>query len=124
MPLGGSLNYIYSWTSDPPGFTSNQQFPVAYPSVNTTYYVEVTDGYNAVLDSVIVAVKPLPARPDQPSGPDTVDLNYFTISQFTITGAPDAEYYKWELLPDSEPAPRGRNPGPRHHRAALPARRA
>jgi len=59
-PAGGSGSYTYAWTSDPEGFTSSLQNPVASPEENTTYYVEVFDGtYNANAD-VTVTVNPLP----------------------------------------------------------------
>jgi gliding motility-associated-like protein len=53
---GGSGTYSYSWTSDPAGFTSNLANPTASPTVNTTYYVEVNDGYSIVNAQVTVTV--------------------------------------------------------------------
>jgi hypothetical protein len=97
--MGGSSNYVYSWTSDPPGFYSYSPYPVVYPDVNTTYFVQVNDGYNLVTDSVEVVVKALPAQAGKPSGPDTVDLYYVTNSIYSTTGAADATTYQWELLP-------------------------
>jgi len=41
---GGSGYYTYSWTSNPPGFTSSQPVVEVTPEVNTTYMVEVSDG--------------------------------------------------------------------------------
>jgi hypothetical protein len=46
LPSGGYPDYTFSWTSSPPGFTSTQQEPYVYPTENTTYTVEVFDGYN------------------------------------------------------------------------------
>jgi len=59
-PSGGSGTYTYSWTSDPVGFTSGIQNPIAYPEESTTYYVEVNDGTNTALADVSVTVDPLP----------------------------------------------------------------
>ncbi len=59
-PTGGSGTYTYSWTSDPAGFSSSIQNPVAYPVENTTYYVEVGDGSNTANADVAVTVNPLP----------------------------------------------------------------
>jgi hypothetical protein len=57
---GGSGTYTYSWTSDPVGFTSNEAEPLVSPEVNTTYYVEMTDG-NIVIDKeVAITVLPIP----------------------------------------------------------------
>jgi photosystem II stability/assembly factor-like uncharacterized protein len=96
---GGSGIYTFQWSSYPPGFSSNDQYPVAYPSVNTIYIVEVNDGYNYSADSIEVIVHEYPGMASEPSGPDTVDLNYITSSEFTTTGALQADYYQWECLP-------------------------
>ncbi len=58
---GGSETYNYSWTSNPPGFLSSIQNPIANPIVNTDYIVEVSDGYNMVSSTAVVTVNPLPA---------------------------------------------------------------
>ena len=59
-PSGGSGNYSYSWTSDPPGYYSNLQNPTVEPEATTTYSVEVNDGNQTVSDDVTVTVNPLP----------------------------------------------------------------
>jgi hypothetical protein len=53
---GGTTNYTYSWTSIPPGFTSNIQNPVAQPTVTTIYVGHVSDGLSTSTDSVTVTV--------------------------------------------------------------------
>jgi len=58
--IGGSGTYSYSWTSDPEGFTSSESDPIAMPTEDTKYYVEVNDGSQTTLDSVSVSVNPLP----------------------------------------------------------------
>jgi len=60
FPAGGSGSYTYTWTSDPVGFTSSLQNPVAYPEVNTTFNVEVNDGSNTAQAEVSVTVNALP----------------------------------------------------------------
>ncbi|NOX86145.1 MAG: PKD domain-containing protein [Chlorobi bacterium] len=57
---GGDGNYTYSWTSDPAGFTSDEQSPVAYPDVTTTYFVDVSDGLQSASADVTVTVNALP----------------------------------------------------------------
>ena len=57
---GGTESYTYLWSSNPPGFTSTLQNPVAYPDETTTYTVEVDDGESTATDSVTVTVNPLP----------------------------------------------------------------
>lgn len=53
---GGSLTYTYFWYSNPPGFTSNIQNPVAQPLQTTLYIASVNDGFQTVVDSVLVTV--------------------------------------------------------------------
>jgi len=57
---GGSGSYLYSWTSNPSGFTSTSATPSVNPTVTTVYLVTVDDGFNTVNGSVIVHVNPLP----------------------------------------------------------------
>jgi PKD repeat protein len=64
---GGTGSYTYTWSSIPPGFTSDQ--PVAYdnPIETTTYHVEVSDGQSTVSDQVTVEVGELSVAD---AGPD------------------------------------------------------
>ncbi|MDZ4204166.1 MAG: gliding motility-associated C-terminal domain-containing protein, partial [Bacteroidales bacterium] len=57
---GGSEVYTYSWTSLPAGFTSSAASQIISPTVTTTYFVTVNDGYNTVSGSVTVTVNPVP----------------------------------------------------------------
>ncbi len=57
---GGTHNYTYSWSSDPPGFTSNVAEPEVSPLITTVYTVVVNDGFNTTSGSVTVTVNPLP----------------------------------------------------------------
>ncbi len=59
-PAGGEGTYTFSWTSDPAGFTSDEQSPEVYPDVTTTYYVDVSDGFQTASDDVFVTVNALP----------------------------------------------------------------
>ncbi len=58
---GGDGNYTYSWTSDPAGFTSDEQSPVVYPDVTTTYFVDVSDSLQSASSDVLVTVNALPS---------------------------------------------------------------
>jgi PKD repeat protein len=60
VPSGGSGTYTYSWTSDPEGFSSDDNNPVVTPTETTTYFVEVDDGEHIVNGDVQVVVNPLP----------------------------------------------------------------
>ncbi len=65
---GGSSNYNYSWTSDPPGFSSTFANPEVNPEQTTTYTVEVFDGQLTLTDEVTVIVGEVTqanAGPDQ-----------------------------------------------------------
>ncbi len=51
----------YSWTSNPAGFTSNLPNPVPKPTVNTTYFLKVTNEEGATAyDTVSISLKPAP----------------------------------------------------------------
>lgn len=57
---GGSSNYTYNWTSNPPGFSSSTSDPYVTPLSTTEYTVEVNDGNSTTSATVIVVVNPLP----------------------------------------------------------------
>ncbi len=59
----GSIAYTYSWTSIPPGYTSNQQNPIVTPLLTTTYIVQVSGSGCSGSDSTTVAVNQLPLTP-------------------------------------------------------------
>ncbi|NCU36351.1 T9SS type A sorting domain-containing protein [Candidatus Falkowbacteria bacterium] len=59
-PSGGSGNHTYLWTSEPPGFTSTLPNPVAFPDVDTEYFVIVTDGSDNLTTSINVETTPAP----------------------------------------------------------------
>jgi hypothetical protein len=60
LAYGGSGNYTYSWSSIPPGFTSNLQNPLVWPSDTTTYIVAISDGTQTKQDTAWVKVVPAP----------------------------------------------------------------
>ena len=60
FPSGGSEDYTFTWTSDPPGFNSDLENPYVSPVENTTYYLSLFDGYNTANAQVEVEVLPLP----------------------------------------------------------------
>jgi len=57
---GGSGIYTYSWSSIPPGYTSNIANPVVQPAQTTQYIVLVGDGVNTATDTTEVAVNQPP----------------------------------------------------------------
>jgi gliding motility-associated-like protein len=64
LQLGGPSGpgVSHTWTSVPPGFTSNDSNPMVTPSANVTYYLEVSHADCPVpsFDSLHVTVSPLP----------------------------------------------------------------
>ncbi|MEI6900431.1 MAG: T9SS type A sorting domain-containing protein, partial [Bacteroidota bacterium] len=69
---GGAQPYTYSWTSNPPGFTSNIASPTATPTVNTWYKCTVHDNVNTIVkDSVFVTLATTPATPGTINGNTT-----------------------------------------------------
>jgi len=96
---GGTGNYTYLWTSNPPGFNSNLLNPVVNPVNTTTYIVVVNDGFSTTSDSAMVTVNPLAGTPDQPLGPDSVDVKNEPVSEYTTPSAPNAVSCQWELTP-------------------------
>jgi hypothetical protein len=60
MVSGGSGNYTYSWTSNPPGFTSNLGSPTVFPVSTTSYTVQINDGFSTISGTTTVTVNPKP----------------------------------------------------------------
>jgi hypothetical protein len=93
---GGSGSYVYSWTSEPHGFTADSASPVAYPEVTTMYFTEVTDGIESARDSVLVLVETVPDAPGEITGPMTVCAGDQGIL-YEIDPVPGATHYLWTL---------------------------
>lgn len=66
---GGSGNYTFQWSSNPPGFASTLHNPVANPEISTIYMVEVNDGSGSAGASASVTVQ---AMVEVNAGIDTV----------------------------------------------------
>lgn len=93
-PNGGSGDYTFTWTSDPPGFESTEQNPSDYPEVTTTYTVEVFDGFTTVTSSITITVNP---RPVADAGPDqTINTGTFTTLNGSGSGGSGNFTYHWE----------------------------
>jgi hypothetical protein len=58
--MGGTENYLYSWTSNPPGFTSDLPTVTVQPITSTQYTITINDGLSEVSESVSLAVNPEP----------------------------------------------------------------
>jgi len=58
---GGSGAYTYEWSSNPPGFFSNQEDITVQPVVTTTYTAMVNDGFSTLNHSITISVYSDPA---------------------------------------------------------------
>ncbi len=95
LPGGGSGNYTYQWTSDPPGFSSDQQNPVVYPDQTTTYTVMVDDGFNAASDQAAVYIISVP---EAHAGDDqSIPYGTGTVLQGSVAGG--SGHYSWQWSP-------------------------
>ncbi len=93
-PSGGSGDYTYIWTSDPPGFSSDISNPSVFPSQTTTYFVEVDDGYSTINDQVTVTVNPTPVAD---AGPDQViTIGSSAILEGTASDGTSPYSFLWE----------------------------
>ena len=97
MVSGGSGNYTYSWTSSPPGFTSNLHNPTVYPGTTTTYFVQISDGFSTVSGNTVVTVNP---KPMAGAGPNTsIPYGTNTTLNGTATGGSGVYSYYWTSNP-------------------------
>lgn len=87
---GGGGNYVYTWTSNPVGFTSDIPDPTVSPIVTTTYYVSVYDGQNTVNSQATLTVKPLPVV--TAGGDQTINVGTSTqLSGYVAGGSGSSE---------------------------------
>jgi len=104
---GGSGNYTYTWSSDPPGFSSNLPNPTVYPTVTTTYTVQVNDGFSTKTSAVTVTVNPKPLASAGP--PASIPYGTNIILQGSASGGSGNYHYYWTSNPpgfsSTEPAP-------------------
>jgi len=104
---GGSGNYTYSWSSNPPGFSSTLPGPTVYPTVSTTYTVQVNDGFSTKSTSTSVTVNPKPIANAGSSSSIPYGTNV-TLQGSAIGGSGNYHFY-WTSNPpgfsSSEPTP-------------------
>lgn len=92
LPGGGNQNYYYSWTSNPPGFQSNEQNPVISTDTSSWYYCTLSDSVNSVNDSIKIIVDPcmeivtiITQKPELIISPVPAD-NYFSVNLSNAKG--------------------------------------
>ena len=89
---GGSGTYTYTWTSVPAGLNSTLPGPTVNPTVNTTYYVVVNDGFNTANSNVAVTVNPLPAQPGTFTASTATVCRGATGVAYTVPNDPTVSY--------------------------------
>ncbi len=93
VPSGGTGIYTYSWTSNPPGFTSTIEDPTVTPTVTTTYYLSVYDNFNTIEAQTTVTVN---QKPVVNAGEDkTIPHGTATSLASTVTGGVSPYQYAW-----------------------------
>jgi hypothetical protein len=96
---GGAGNYSYSWTSDPPGFISTLQNPIASPEITQTFFVAVSDVYNTVMASVTVIVSDCEINLEPVAEPDHICLGSSTQLFANATGGNGSLFFYWTSDP-------------------------
>jgi hypothetical protein len=94
---GGTENYTYLWTSNPPGFDQDILNPVAYPNQNTTYILTVDDGNTTASNSVDVVVHELPTA--YAGQDDTIQYGTWTLLNGSASGGSGS--YVWHWTPEN-----------------------
>ncbi len=94
VPAGGSGTYSFSWTSNPPGFSSSQQNPFVYPSQSTQYTCHVNDGMNTVIGNCNVITFSSPPAPGPIAGPTSVCKGQTQVI-FSVNPIPNVNFYYW-----------------------------
>jgi len=62
LTSGGTGNYLYQWSSIPPGLNETSSMVVVSPNISTTYVVRVQDGLETVYDTIGIIVNNLPVQ--------------------------------------------------------------
>jgi gliding motility-associated-like protein len=93
---GGNTSgtYIYSWSSNPAGFTSTAANPTVSPTATTTYTVTVTNTGCIATSSVVVSVNPRPAAVPSASVNPVCSGSNTTITA-NPTGGTAPYTYQW-----------------------------
>lgn len=91
---GGSGNYTYTWTSEPPGYSSSLPNITVQPVVNTTYKLKVYDGFNSLNAEKQVVVHSLPVIAINPVEP--VLHGTTTLLKSNVTSGAQPFAYLWE----------------------------
>jgi hypothetical protein len=92
--FGGTENYTYSWSSNPPGFMSDLPTVIVQPSITTNYTITIGDGLSSASESVTVTVHPVPLA----FAGENIIIPYGTSTslQGNCSGGSGSYAYRWE----------------------------
>jgi hypothetical protein len=93
----GGVVYNYSWTSNPPGFTSTLQNPLVNPTVTTVYTATIKNGPCSAMASVTVTVNPTPTATAAAS-PSSICNGSSTQLNVAVSGG-TSYTYSWTSNP-------------------------
>ena len=96
---GGSGNYTYTWTSIPPGFTSNIHNPVVSPTATTQYIVNVNDGSQTKGDTTQVTVTYNPLVATASANPSLICAGQSSQLNVIAGGGTLTYTYSWTSIP-------------------------
>ncbi len=94
--LGGTENYSYSWTSSPPGFTSDLPVVTVQPITTTHYTITISDGLSTISDGITVTVHP---NPTANAGSDQL-IAYGTNTTLQGSGSTGSGSYSYHWVPE------------------------
>ncbi len=94
--ISGTGPYTFSWTPTTGLNNPNIANPVASPTVNTWYHVNVMDAASyTASDSTLVSIIPTPNTPGTITGPPVVCQD--SSANYTIQSVPGATSYSWTV---------------------------
>lgn len=93
IPSGGSGNYTYTWTSNPPGINYTTDIITVTPEITTTYFVEVTDSYTILNNQITITVYPTPIAE---AGPEQeINMGTYTYLDGSVSNGQEPYSYNW-----------------------------
>ena len=98
--VGGSGTYTYTWTSNPPGFTSAIQNPVVTPTATTIYTCSVGDGSGTASGNATVTVNiPAPLAVVASASPSSITSGQSSQLNAAVSGGSGTYTYSWSSVP-------------------------
>ncbi len=88
---GGNVGfYTYTWSSNPPGFSSTIAEPFVHPLQNTDYNISVNDGFNTTSGQTTISIYPQPVIKLGPT-----DTTVCIYSNVTLDAGNSGSQYLW-----------------------------